>query len=329
MADERVLRLHQQALTPLSELIPPGHLFPLQATESHKSPDTVIRLAGQLLAMQATRHTLLIALGGGVITDTTAFLASVYKRGVDVALVPTTLLAMADAAVGGKTAVNLEGVKNVLGTFYPPRAVFCATPFLETLPPREWCNGLGELAKYALLQGGAAWTRLTALESPVELQAQAAGLILSALQLKGAVVRQDPTDLGLRHILNLGHTFGHALEALFQDPEEHGEDHFTLKHGEAVAAGLVCALYCSSQLLGFPPRELRYYLSFYRAFYRSVPIDCNSYPRLLELMHQDKKNSTPHGAIRMVGLTAPGNPVPLNITPEQAQAALDFLRESC
>jgi 3-dehydroquinate synthetase len=190
------------------------------------------RAAGRLLSAGATRRSLVVALGGGAVTDAAGFLAATFMRGVDWVAVPTTLLAMVDAAIGGKTAVNLPVAKNAVGAFHPPLAVLADLRALETLPPRELGSGMGEVVKYACLE-------------PALLPAVSAGRVDAALVARCAgyktgVVERDPKERGERKLLNLGHTFGHGVEAAGRFE--------AYTHGEAVAVGLAFAFRLARRL---------------------------------------------------------------------------------
>jgi shikimate kinase/3-dehydroquinate synthase len=195
----------------------------LPAGEAHKTVATWSRLLDELLALGVTRDTTVVALGGGVVGDVAGFAASAALRGLPVVQLPTTLLAMVDAALGGKTAVDHPRGKNLVGAFHPPVAVGVWPGFLETLPPRERASGYAEVVKTALIAGPALFDRLG---DPVGVD-----LVARCLEVKAAIVERDPWDRGVRLLLNAGHTVGHAIE------QAHGFGVWT--HGEAVAAGLV------------------------------------------------------------------------------------------
>ena len=202
----------------------------IHAGEEEKTLQTVGRLTAQLLDLQADRKTLLVGVGGGIVTDITAFTAAIYKRGTPFGLVPTTLLAQVDAALGGKNAVNFDRYKNMLGTFRQPEFVWIDTDFLQTLPPRQMRCGAAEMLKTFLLADPAAYEAAVEVfrgEVPQVPQ----WLVRRAGEIKQDFVQQDPEDQGVRQLLNLGHTFGHAIEKCSAQYE----------HGEAVAIGIVMA----------------------------------------------------------------------------------------
>ncbi len=209
------------------------HLLP--DGEAGKTLAQVERAASRLLAGGLTRRSLVVSVGGGAVSDAAGFLAATFMRGVPWVAVPTTLLAMVDAALGGKTAVNLPLAKNAVGAFHPPAAVLADPRALATLPPRELRSGLGEVVKYALLEP-ALLGRVTALGA----RRPGADLIAACMRAKLAVVEADPTEQGVRALLNLGHTFGHGVEAAGRFSR--------YTHGEAVAVGLAFAFRLAAAL---------------------------------------------------------------------------------
>ena len=213
----------------------------VEASEQQKTLATVERLVAELLALEAGRDTMLVGVGGGIVTDITGFTASVYKRGVPFGLVPTTLLAQVDAAVGGKNGVNFDRYKNMVGTFRQPAFVYIDTAFLETLPPRELRCGAAEMLKTFLLADPRAYEEAVALFSGPTPGQVPDRLVRRAAEIKLSLVEEDPEDHGVRQLLNLGHTFGHAIEKCSTQ----------YAHGEAVAIGIAMAarLACGQGLL--------------------------------------------------------------------------------
>ena len=248
VSDQRVARLHAArvlgaleaaGLEPLLLTTPPG--------ERAKSWPVVQRLARELLERGAHRGSPLLALGGGVVGDLTGFLASIFMRGLPFIQVPTTLLAMVDAAIGGKTAINLPEGKNLLGTFHQPRLVAIDPEFLQTLPRAELLNGLAEVVKAALICDTGLLELLSAgMNRLRNHQPEFTEIIYRAAAIKAEVVAQDEREGGLRRILNFGHTLGHGLEQA---------SHFKLPHGRAVAWGMLAALSLSEKLAGLPQAE--------------------------------------------------------------------------
>ena len=217
-----------QAALPVREAIG------LQTSEKLKTLEAVQALCRKLLEAGASRKAFLLAVGGGVTTDMTGFAAAIYKRGIRYANLPTTLLAQVDAAIGGKTGVNLDGYKNMLGAFRMPEYTFLCADVLKTLPPREFRTGQAELLKTFLIGDAEAYEQA--------LAGVTQELITRAAQIKADIVAQDPEEHGIRAWLNLGHTFGHAIE---HEAQERGED---IHHGEAVAVGILLAARLSERL---------------------------------------------------------------------------------
>ena len=248
ITDTRVGSLYgDQAVAVLKDAGYSPTLLTTPRGERAKTWPVAQRLARELLARGADRGSPLIALGGGVVGDLTGFLASIFMRGVPLIQVPTTLLAMVDAAIGGKTAINLPEGKNLLGTFHQPRLVVIDPEFLHTLPPEEKLNGLAEVLKAGFIRDPDLLTRLETV-GPALFKNQAAvtDIIWRAAAIKAQVVTADERETGLRRILNFGHTLGHALEQAAA---------FRLPHGRAVAFGMLAALILSEKLVGLPQEE--------------------------------------------------------------------------
>ncbi len=251
ISDQKVARLYgsqvKQALQqggyrPALLTVPPG--------ERAKTWPVIQRLARELLAQGADRQTSLVALGGGVVGDLTGFLASIFLRGVPFIQVPTTLLAMVDAAIGGKTAINLPEGKNLLGTFYQPLLVLTDPDFLVTLPHKECLNGLAEIVKHGFIRDPELLADLDSAGLRLfRDQERLTDIIHRAAAVKARVVAADEREADLRRILNFGHTLGHALEAASR---------FRLPHGQAVAWGMLAALELSRRLTGLPAAVAAY-----------------------------------------------------------------------
>lgn len=205
-----------------------------------KDLDGVQRIWSELVALRATRETCLICLGGGTTGDLGGFAASVYKRGIPFVNVPTTLLAMSDSCVGGKTAADHAGVRNVIGTHWEPAAVFIETRYLGSLTPEALADGMSEIVKHAILSGGALWEWAMSSTSTPDYD----WLIGESLAVKKAFVEQDPRDAGIRQALNFGHTVAHAIEAVTD-----------ISHGQAVALGLLSESWLSVSKVGLPSKE--------------------------------------------------------------------------
>ncbi|MEW6610701.1 MAG: 3-dehydroquinate synthase [Patescibacteria group bacterium] len=244
ITDRTVARLCSGKLRKVCDARFSLHLIALNPGERSKKLRNAERCIRILLQHKVDRHGTLVALGGGVVGDLTGFVASVYLRGIDYIQVPTTLLAMVDSGIGGKTGVDFQGVKNVVGTFHQPRAVVCDTAFLRLLPHDELVNGMAEVIKYGLIGSQtlcAQLARSSFSRMPWEKVVQ------FCVRTKAAMVAQDPLDRkGRRALLNFGHTVGHALESLSR---------FSLSHGQAIAIGMVAAARLSYQLSGLSQQE--------------------------------------------------------------------------
>ncbi len=317
------------------------------AGDEHKTLETLTHVWNELQRLGASRHSLLINLGGGMVTDLGGFAASTFKRGMSLINIPTTLLAMVDASVGGKTGINFGGLKNEIGVFRNASSVILDTVFLKTLDRENILSGYAEMLKHGLIYSeewrtesgefataqqstAAANSTLYTLNSKLlnelltfdveQPDLLALGrMVADSVKVKQHVVTEDPLEQGLRKALNLGHTIGHAFEslALTRHP---------VLHGYAVAWGLVCELYLSTIKTGFPVSTMRQVVRFILEHYGRMAITCDDYPTLLELMTHDKKNTA--GKINFTLLHDVGD-LALNqtATKEEIEEALDFFRE--
>jgi len=269
--------------------------------EAHKDWQSLNLIFDALLGNRLDRRCVLVALGGGVIGDMTGFAAAVYMRGVRFVQAPTTLLAQVDSSVGGKTAINHPLGKNMIGAFYQPQAVEIDTDVLATLPPREVSAGLAEVIKYGLILDAEFWAWCEANAARLrELDPQAiAYAIRRSCELKAQVVGKDERESGLRAILNLGHTFGHAIEA--------GLGYGEWLHGEAVGCGMVQAAELSAEVAGFPAADVARVRALVRAIGCPVTAPDLGADRWLDLMQVDKK--TEGGQIRYVLMNRIGQAV--------------------
>lgn len=304
----------------IGELCPSYSTLSLSAGEEIKSFSHVEEIAAWLNRQGATRSSLLVAIGGGALLDFAGFLAAIYKRGIAVAYFPTTLLAMVDAAFGGKTAIDVLGVKNLVGVVREPHAVFIEEAFLSTLPATEILSGFGELLKYGLLEGNPLWSSLLQTD-PLRDTASLSPFIKEAIHIKKKYVSQDPYDHGVRRLLNLGHTVGHALEAFSRTAESSRP----LLHGEAIALGMICELYLSHCRLGFPSTELHHLETFVQSYLAPFPIACPHYATLLKFVRQDKKKEGKE--LKIVLLESPGKAKVCSASEEEILKSLDYYRE--
>jgi len=254
--------------------------------EENKNIDFCIGIWKTLLDFEADRKCLMINLGGGVITDMGGFIASTYKRGIHFINIPTTLLSQVDASVGGKTGIDIDNVKNMIGTFTLPKSVFIETGFLKTLPERELLSGFAEMIKHGLI---ADKDYYQALKNSDYTNIDAAAIFRS-VEIKNEVVTKDPEEQNLRKILNFGHTIGHAVEsyALSNNPKP-------LTHGEAIAIGMVCEAFLSHRNSNLTAAELEDMTTYITGLYPAYTIVPESFDQLLTLMQSDKKNE--HGQI--------------------------------
>ena len=294
----------------------------LEVNEQNKSLETVTRIWDFLFEHSITRKGLLICFGGGVLTDLGGFAASTYKRGIDYINIPTTLLSMVDASTGGKTGFNYRGLKNSIGTFAPPAAVLIDPTLLSTLPTDQFLSGFGEMLKTGLLDADL-WHQLLQYDLDTMPSEGLKPLIGQCLQIKQRIIEEDPRETGQRKVLNLGHTFGHALEemSLVNRKSSNGK----WLHGYAVVYGLIAELYLSVTKLGCPKEPLQQLTQLMLHYYGRPQCKCSDFDRLIALMQQDKKNE--HAAIiNCTLIRSIGDPV-INqvITPAEASEALDYL----
>ena len=326
MVDEQVAACHPSLCSELRERCPEAVLRTCLGGEEAKDTSHLAELWTWLHEAGATRASLLVVLGGGALLDLAGLAASTYMRGIRTIYVPTTLLAMVDASIGGKTAIDFLGVKNLIGSFHQPLETFVDVTFLDTLPLTELLSGYGEVIKHALLQGEESWRALLRLGDPQALGADDwHQLISESVAYKASIVATDPQEVsGLRRILNLGHTVGHALEAY----SHASRGMRSLTHGEAVVFGLLIEGYITSLLVPEADRSyLRQLLSLARELYDPCYYTCSAYPELLRLMHGDKKNVG--GKIKLVGLLRPGEVRILDeVGEDKLKEGLDFLRET-
>jgi len=318
VSDRRVARLHGAAV--LASLSAAG-LAPVLLTtspgERAKTWAVVQRLAKELLARGGHRGTPVIALGGGVVGDLAGFLASIFMRGLPFIQVPTTLLAMVDAAIGGKTAINLPEGKNLLGTFHQPRLVVIDPEFLRTLPRAERLNGLAEVLKAGFIRDRDLLRRLGALQTRIfRDEAELTEIIYRAAVIKAQVVSQDERESDLRRILNFGHTLGHGLEQASR---------FRLPHGRAVAWGMVAALTLSERLADLDPAEAQWGRRLMRDFGLCRPLPELNPAAVMTALSLDKKRQetgVPFVLLPRLGETVIKDGVPMGLVAEVLEKLL-------
>jgi 3-dehydroquinate synthase len=254
--------------------------------EENKNIDFCIGIWKTLLDFEADRKCLMINLGGGVITDMGGFVASTYKRGIDFINIPTTLLSQVDASVGGKTGIDIDNVKNMVGTFTLPQAVFIEAEFLKTVPKRELMSGFAEMIKHGLIADNNYYQELKS----ANYQHVTTAAIHRSVEIKNAVVTEDPLEKGMRKILNFGHTIGHAVESYSLS-----KDKKPLTHGEAIAIGMICEAWLSHKNSTLSTEELGEIRSYISSIYPAYKIKEKSFDQLSALMQSDKKNE--HGNV--------------------------------
>ncbi|WP_431137528.1 3-dehydroquinate synthase [Psychroserpens mesophilus] len=275
-------------------------IIEIEAGEEYKTIDTCVGVWNALSELNADRKSLMINLGGGVVTDLGGFVASTFKRGIKYVNIPTSLLAMVDASVGGKTGVDLGVVKNQIGVINSGDMVVIDTSFLETLPQNQLKSGLAEMLKHGLIKDKAYFETLTDL-SKLTLN-DLDDLIYESVIIKKTIVTEDPNEQGVRKHLNFGHTLGHAIESYFLDSENKNQ----LLHGEAIAIGMILECYLSAELLNFSKKDLEHITKAIHTIYESVHFEDKDYAPIIELLKFDKKNE--HGNINFVLLEAIGQP---------------------
>ena len=277
---------HEHCLPLLAENVPSliGYeIVEIPAGEAYKNLDTCRQIWESLCDLHADRRTLLVNLGGGVITDMGGFAASCYMRGIPFVNIPTTLLSQVDASVGGKTGVDLNGIKNIIGLFSLPRLVVVSPVFLSSLPQREVLSGFAEMLKHGLIRSRTHWEDLSGAEDfSIEKTAQ---LVYDSVKIKYDVVREDPTEKGLRKTLNFGHTIGHAVETHFMGTPN------PISHGHAVAIGMVCEIWLSVQLCGLDADFAPAFREYVKGLYGEMDVPREAIPQILDIMRHDKKNT--------------------------------------
>lgn len=277
----------------ISEVLPDdAKVLMMGAGERCKDMDSCLYLWRQLMDGGADRNVLLINLGGGVVCDLGGFAASVYKRGIRFIHIPTTLLSMVDASIGGKTGIDLDGFKNMIGLFSFPQKIIIDPAFLESLPEKEFRNGLVEIYKHGLIADPLLREHLQQLVLAHNISSLKAALITeipslirTAINIKTAITNADPFEKGDRKFLNFGHTIGHALETYSL-----GHDDLPLTHGQAVSVGLVCEAWLSVKLLGLPPEIMNEIKDCMKALFPDIVILREAFSRLQQLIVADKKS---------------------------------------
>ena len=309
LTDENIYRVYSSLI---ASLLPEKEVtkIVIPAGEESKSIENVIFIWNKLLEAKAGRDSLLINLGGGTITDIGGFAASTYKRGIDFINVPTTLLAMIDASIGGKNGINFNNYKNQIGLFSEPNSVIINPNFLKTLNERDIKSGLAEMMKYAFI----ADESLLDLDSDNYLD-----FIEKAAEIKEDIVSLDMKETGLRKILNFGHTIGHALESYYLGKENY------LTHGEAVALGIYSALYLSVKYCGLDDKWLFFYEMWFKGNLNVLNLNGFDVDAIYSYLSYDKKNKG--GKPQFVLISAPGKPkIDVEVFEEDIKESIAILK---
>ncbi|MCD6092079.1 MAG: 3-dehydroquinate synthase [Bacteroidales bacterium] len=281
LMDENTMEYCYPVLSSDSENLLEAELLVINAGEENKSIEIATQLWESLTEEGADRHSLLINLGGGIISDLGGFVASTFKRGMDFVNIPTTLLSMVDASIGGKTGINLSHFKNQVGLFSTPKQIIIDTQFLDTLPQEQITSAYAEMLKHGLIADKKYWEELSELKQvePKHLIRH----IEKSIQIKKQIVDQDPREKGLRKTLNFGHSIGHAIESFFMESET------PLLHGEAIALGMLAETYLSVEILNMPIDQLKKIEQNIRLHYSSKCIVKSQLNEIAKLVFHDKK----------------------------------------
>ncbi len=297
----------------LKSALPAHDIIIIEAGEEHKNLESCKQVWDNLTQLHFDRHSLLLILGGGVIGDLGGFCAATFKRGIDFALLPTTLLAQVDASVGGKLGIDFQQYKNHIGVFCEPVATLICSTFLNSLPERELRSGFAEVIKHCLISDGQMWDVLR--KKPLATQDWNV-LIPHSVAFKKEVVETDPKESGLRKILNFGHTVGHAVESYFLDSGNR------IFHGEAIAVGMICESFIGWKKNLLTKEELEEISAYLKQVYPTVTLPSVRKP-ILELMSQDKKNKG--NRILMALTKGIGQAVwDVEVSAEEIDASLDY-----
>lgn len=297
----------------------PIEIIEFESGETHKNLHTCLEVWNALSELGADRKSVLINLGGGIVTDLGGFVASAYKRGIDFINVPTTLLAMVDASIGGKNGVDLGHLKNQIGLINAPKMVLIEPAFLETLPQNEMRSGLAEMLKHGLIYDRAYWQEFLDL-SALDFD-ELTRLIYRSIEIKNKIVLQDPTENGIRKALNFGHTIGHAIESYFLEHPQKS----TLLHGEAIAAGMIIEAFMAWRKNLLSQTELNEIKAVLLDVFEPLPIEADDVLPIMDLLIHDKKNE--YGQVQFALIQGIGQAI-INQTAdiEEIKAAFSFYR---
>ncbi|MCO6149391.1 3-dehydroquinate synthase [Flavobacterium sp. NRK1] len=279
----------------------PIEIIEIEPGEINKSMETCIEVWHTLIDLGADRKSIILNLGGGVVTDLGGFVASTFKRGMDFINIPTSLLAMVDASVGGKTGVDLGSLKNQIGVINNPLSVLIDTGFLSTLPSKQMRSGLAEMLKHGLIADEKYWQQFSDLSTLTTDDLEA--LIYHSVQIKNSIVERDPKENGIRKALNFGHTIGHAIESYFLESNEKE----TLLHGEAIAIGMILESYFSLEKKLIAESQYIEIKNCINTIFERVIFNSNDIENIIKLLVHDKKNV--HGEVQFVLLDGIGKTV--------------------
>lgn len=264
----------------------PHYSHILHSGEKNKTLDRCSSIWTKLTEIRAGRNFLLVNLGGGLVSDVGGFAASCHKRGIDYINIPTSLLAMVDAAHGGKTGINYKGLKNVIGSVHMPKLVLIDKDYLKTLKSDELVSGFAEVLKHALIADKSLWEKLKTIKHPEEIK-DWSEILSKSIAIKNSIVKKDPFEQNIRRLLNFGHSIGHALETY-----SHGSDQVSLSHGMGVAAGILVESFISLDRRMLSQAECDEIQKVILSIYGTVPFDESKFYSLLEIISHDKKNSS-------------------------------------
>ncbi|HML63645.1 MAG TPA: 3-dehydroquinate synthase [Dysgonomonas sp.] len=320
LTDENTERLCYPLVKDNTQISKAGKII-IKAGDDNKNIETLSSIWKYLSENGATRHSLLINLGGGMLTDIGGFAAASFKRGIKCINIPTTLLGAVDAAVGGKTGINFNGLKNEIGAFAPAETVLIDSAFFKSLDHQNFLSGYAEMIKHGLIDSDKEWLATMSFDTEEIDYEKLKQLVVDSVGVKERIVEIDPFEKGIRKALNLGHTIGHAFESMSYELNK------PVQHGYAVAWGIICELYLSHRFCGFPKEKMYKTIYFIKDNYHSFYFDCDHYERLYEYMKHDKKNES--DTVNFTFLSDVGK-IEINQTASKEDIfdAIDFLRES-
>ena len=320
LTDEHTAQLCFPVIEPLESVKNAAQVV-IPADDTNKTIENLQRVWQFLTENGASRHSLLINLGGGMVTDLGGFAAATFKRGIKYINIPTTILGAVDAAVGGKTGINFMGLKNEIGAFYPTEYVIIASTFFTTLQPKDILSGYAEMIKHALIHSQLDWEKLLDFPLTDIHWEEMLELVFRSVSIKERIVEKDPFEQNIRKALNLGHTVGHAFESFALEKMQ------PVPHGYAVAWGLIAELYLSHRLCEFPKEKLHKTARFIHQHYGAFNITCDDYEELYRMMTHDKKNEG--GAINFTLLSEIGNvKIDQHADKKLIFESLDFFRDA-